>query len=381
VPVGAGGPLAGYQGSGATSGHIALLLSKSGPNPELADALLTSAQLGLGDAPLEVFDTAGTAAGAEAAAKDAIGHGAGLILGPLTAAETAGAAKVTTAAGVNMLAFTNDTSQQRPGVWTLGITPAQQVSRLVAAMQTDGRSNIAALLPETDFGRAMADALTKSAATAALPAPTIRLYGGSFGQINAATRDISGYSSRRGPMDAQIKSLRAQGTPEAKHQAAEVARQAVPPPPFEALLLAETGEKLGEIMSFLPYYDIEPPHVKLLGPSLWAAPANRAGGLGGAWFAAPDPEARTDYDARFTAKTGQSAPRIGDIAFDAGKIAATAASGGGFGTASLTRASGFAGATGALVLMPDGSVRRALAIFEIDHGTATVVMPAALPAT
>ncbi len=379
-PVGAGSAL-GSEGGGMAHGGIAILLPKSGPNPELADALLTSAQLGLGGTALEAFDTAGTPAGAEAAARQAIAKGAGLILGPLTSAETAGAAKATTAAGVNLLAFTNDASQARPGVWTLGITPAQQVARLVAAMQTDSRANIAGLLPDTDFGHAMGNALTQATASAAMPAPTIKFYGGSFAQINAATREIADYGSRRGPIDAEIKSLRAQGTPDARHQAAEVARRAVPPPPFQALLLAETGERLGEIMTFLPYYDIESPQVRLLGPSDWAIPAKRQGGLGGAWFAAPDPQARADFDARYTEKAGQSAPRIGDIAFDAGRIAAAAAADGGFATSTLARPEGFVGATGNIVLGPDGSVRRGLAVFEIAHGEATVVQPAALPGT
>jgi hypothetical protein len=155
----------------------------------------------------------------------------------------------------------------------------------------------------------------------------------------------------------------------------------VPPPPFEALLLAESGEKLGEIMSLLPYYDVEPPQVRLLGPTGWAAPANRRGVYHGSWFMAPDPDARAEFEARYSEKNGESPPRIADVAYDAARIAAAAASAGGFVPAVLTRREGFTGADGRLVLQPDGTILRALAVFEVSGGGAQVVQPAALPAT
>ncbi len=361
---------------------MAVLLPLSGANADLGLALQKAARLVLdqpGGPGVDMLDTASTAAGAEAAAHQALADGAGLILGPLTSAETAAAGPVAQAARVGMLAFTNDPAKARPGVWTLGITPAQQVQRLAAAARAAGRTRIAALLPQSDFGHAMADALGDATRTLGLPEPLIRRYEGGFAQITAATRDLSGYADRRGPIDAQIKAARARGDAEGRREAAELARRPVPPAPFEALLLAETGEKLSEILSLLPYYDIDPPQVKLLGPSLWASPVARRGnegGLSGAWFAGPDPAARAGFETRFAEQFGASPPPLADLAFDAAAIARALAAGPGFSGAALTTPTGFTGTDGPLVLMPDGTVRRGLALFEIHREGPQMIEPA-----
>ncbi len=364
----------------APPGHaVAALLPLSGPRADLGTALRNAAQLAL-DAPgaptLDVRDTGGTPDGAARAAREAIAAGAGLIIGPLTAAETAAVAPIAQGAGVSMLAFTNDPAQARPGVWTLGITPLQQVRRLVGAGQADGRSRFAGLLPDTDFGRAMADALQQATQSAGLPPPNVRQYGAGMAAITAAMRDVSGYADRRGPLDARIRAARARNDADGRREAAELSRQGVPPPPFDALLLADTGEPLAEIATLLPYYDISRAQVRLMGPALWASPSSGARQFSGAWYAAPDPAARGAFDAAYTAKYGAPAPGIADLAYDAASIARVVAGEGGFSQAALAQPDGFAGADGLLALQPDGRVRRGLAVFEVQPGGPQMVQPA-----
>jgi len=146
----------------AGANRVAILLPLSGPHADQGQPMLHAAQLAL-DAPgapaLIVKDTGGTPPGAAAAAQAALADGAGLILGPLTSGETAAVAPVARAANVAVLAFTNDPAQIQPGVWPLGITPGEQVRRLVTAVQAEGKTRIAAMLPDNAFGRVMADAL------------------------------------------------------------------------------------------------------------------------------------------------------------------------------------------------------------------------------
>ncbi len=363
-------------GGGGPAGRVALLAPLTGANAELGQALQQAAQLALaapGAPALDVRDTAGTPAGAAAAAQAAVAGGDRLILGPLTAVETEAAAGPARAAGVPVLAFTNDAAAARPGVWTLGITPAQQVRRLVGAATAAGKSRIAALLPPSPFGQAMASALTAAASAAGLPAPEIHIHDGSNGSIQRTLRDLSGYDTRRGPIDAKIKEARAKHTPEGRQEAAELAKTPIPPPPFDALLLADTGEKLAWAVSFLGYYDIESPAVQILGPALWANRALRGGAnLNGAWYAAPDPDARASFNAAYQAKYDAPAPLVADVAYDAAAIARVLAASG-YSTSALTRAQGFAGVDGVFALQPDGSVRRGLAVFAIQPGGPTVV--------
>jgi hypothetical protein len=372
-------PLGGAPGAGGPGGQrVAILLPLSGARADIGQAMLRAAQLALdgpGAPPLDPKDTAGTPQGAAAAAQQAIAEGVGLILGPLTSPETAAVAPIARSANVAMLAFTNDPSQAQPGVWTLGITPGQQVRRLVAAAQVQGRSQFAALLPDNDFGHAMGQALIQAAGSSGLGSPEVRFYARGMPAINAAARDLSGYANRRGPIDAQIRQARAQGTPEGRHQAQELAKSSIPPPNFNALLLADTGEALAEIAAVLPYYDVDRSQVQVLGPALWAATSSGSGQFPGAWYAAPDPAARAAFEQTYAGKYGGPPLPLADLAYDAASIARVLA-GQGFSIGALTQPAGFVGADGWFGLLSDGQVRRALALFAIERGGPQMVEPA-----
>jgi ABC-type branched-subunit amino acid transport system substrate-binding protein len=379
-PPGYGGapvPLGGAR-LGAPGQRVAILLPLTGARADIGQSMLHAAQLALDgpDAPpLDAKDTGGTPDGAAAAAQAAITAGAGLILGPLTSSETAAVAPIARAANVAVLAFTNDPSQAQPGVWTLGITPGQQVRRLVAAAQGQGKSQFAALLPDNDFGHAMGQALNQATASNAAAPPNVRFYSPGMSAINAATRDVSGYASRRGPIDAQMRAARAQGTPEGRHQAQELAKSSIPPPSFNTLLLADTGEALAEIASVLPYYDVDRSAVQIIGPALWASSSSGSGQFRGAWYAAPDPAARSNFEQAYTAKFGSAPSPIADLAYDAASIA-RAVGGRGYSVAALTQPSGFIGADGWFALLADGQVRRALAVYAVERGGPQMVEPA-----
>jgi hypothetical protein len=366
--------------AGPAGRGIALLAPLSGPNAALGPALVNAAQLALaaeGSPALDVRDTGGTPEGASAAASAALGAGAALIIGPLTAAETAAVSPVARAAGVAVLAFTNDTGQAQPGVWTLGITPVQQVRRMVGTAMTQNKGRFAAALPNSAFGQSMAAALTQALSAAGAPAPDIRFYESSNAGISGTLRDLSNYAGRRGPLEAQRRAALALHTAEGRRQAADLSRQAIPPPAFDSLLLAETGDRLAWLASFLSYYDIETPVVQVMGPTLWAAPAARQGAdLNGAWYAAPDPGVRASFDAAYAAKFGASPPGVADFAFDAAAIGRVLAAEGTFSVAAICQPQGFAGADGLLALQTDGTVRRGLALFAIDHAGATMIEPA-----
>lgn len=376
VPVG-GAPF--FQPDAQRGRRVAILLPLTGPTAEVGQALLRAAQLSLdqpGAPPLDAHDTAGTPEGAAAAAKLALDAGAGLILGPLTAGETAAAAPVARAAGVPVLAFTSDAAQAQPGVWTLGITPAQQVRRLMLAVQAEGKTRVAAVLPQNAFGDAMAAGLTVAAGGAGIAEPRIIRYASGFSAINGALRDVSGYATRRGAIEQQQQAARARNDADGRREATEIGRQTPPPPPLDALLLGAVGETLGTAIPLLTFYDIGPGAVRILGPALWAREAPRLSALSGAWFAAPDPAQRAPFEQRFTAQFNVPPRELASLAFDAAGVARVVADRGGFAPGALTRPEGFAGADGLFALQPDGQVRRGLAIFEIDRSGAHIVQPA-----
>jgi hypothetical protein len=356
--------------------RIALLAPLTGAYAAAAPSIVNAVKLGLGPAAaaLDVLNTASTAQGAAAAAQKAIADGAGLIIGPLTDTEAAAVAPITMPAHVDVLSLTSDSSQARPGLWTLGITPAAQVQALVQAANAQGHGTIAALLPQSPLGDAMGRALQADAASA-----TVQTYAeGSFSAMNDALRSLSDYAGRRGPIDAQIKQLRAAHTVAGRQEAARLARTPIPPAPFNALFVAETGSGLGELASLMPYYDVNPGPVLVLGPGLWAADPGSvsAAGFNGALFAAPDPAAAAGFALSYSSAYGAPPSPLAAIAFDAGAIARVTSMSGQINQETLTNPSGFGGADGVLVLEPDGSVRRGLAVFQVGAGGAQIVQPA-----
>jgi ABC-type branched-subunit amino acid transport system substrate-binding protein len=368
---------------GKTSGPVALLLPLTGPNAAIGQILENAAKLALNTQgpALDIRDTGGTPQGATAAAQAAIAAGDGLILGPLTSAEAHAVAPIAQAAQVNVLAFTNDSSVDAHGVWALGISPAQQVQRVVQAAADSGRTQLAALLPDSDFGHSLAAALQSETATLSEPAPAITFYEpDNFAGLSQAIQQMSDFADRGQSIEDQITKARALNTAAGRATALALEHQPIPPPAFNALFIGATsGDTLDEIANFLPYYYVNQPQVQFLGPTLWAtiAPAMAQNGvLNGALYAAPDPADAAAFDAKYQTTYGTPPPSIADVAFDAAAIAGLAAANGGYTTAVLTDPSGFTGTDGVLRLNPDGSVQRGLAVFQVAPGAPVITSPA-----
>ena len=356
-PSDTGPPAALHQAPGqpaaATSGGsttIAILLPLSGKLAEIGTPMLRAAQLALsvpGSPVLEVKDTGGGPDGAAQAARDAIADGAKMILGPLTSTETAQVAPIARRAGVPVLAFTNDQAQSQPGVWTLGITPGQQVRRLVGYARETGHLPLAALLPDDDFGKAMAEELNRIATAEGQPPPFLRMAGPGAVNIDAAVTDLAGTAT--GPDQ---------------------------PLPFGSILLGATGNDLKVYAQAFDDAHIDRSKVQILGPGLWIDPASGSSAMVGGWFAAPDPDARRDLIRDYSAKYKESPPPRADLASDAASIARVLSGQGRINDAGLTQPAGFTGVDGWFVLMPDGLVRRSLAVFRVDRQRAVKISDA-----
>jgi len=376
-------PAAPAAGIGKTGGPVALLVPLSGDFAPVGQALVNAAKLAFaasGAPALDIRDTGGNPAGAVAAAQAAIAAGDGIILGPLTSAETHAVAPIAQAAGVNVLAFTNDSSAAAAGVWTMGITPDEQVSRVVTDASAAGRTQIAGLLPDSDFGHSLGSALQTATAALSEPAPNITFYEGGFSNLNQSIRDLSDFQDRGAGLEAQIKAAKDLDTSAGNEKARELSHQQIPPPAFNALFIGATqGDELAEIATLLPFYSVTSPQVQLLGPALWAniAPAMGSNGVyNGALYAAPDPATAAPFDQKYQSAYGGPPPAIADVAFDSAAIAVLAAGQGGYTSGVLTQPSGFSGLDGVLQLEPPGQVKRGLAVFEIQPGAPTITSPA-----
>jgi branched-chain amino acid transport system substrate-binding protein len=342
-----GQPLNGMvAGGGATGGPVAILLPLSGRLAEIGKPMLRAAQLAVqvpGSPVLDIKDTHGTPEGAAQAAMEAIQAGDKVILGPVTSTETAQVGPIAQRAGVPVLAFTNDQAQSQPGVWTLGITPGQQVRRLLGAARDSGHVPVAALLPDNDFGKAMGDELTRIAAAAGQQAPFVRMVGPGNEEITAAVAELAGMAAPDQPL------------------------------PYGAILLASTGGDLRVFARAFADSKIDREKVQIMGPALWVDPASGSSAMLGAWFAMPDPDARRDMVRDYTALYKEPPQPRADLAYDAAAIARVLASQGRMNPTGLTQPLGFTGVDGWFALLPDGQVRRGLAVFRVDRQRPTKI--------
>ena len=322
--------------------RVALLLPLSGPHAALGQALLDAALLAQFDAAADDFVLMpfDTAAGGRTAATRAVKAGAGLIVGPVFSEAVSQAAGVTREAGLDMLAFSNDSTVAGPGVFLSGLSPEAQISRVVGYAVGKGFWRFAALLPSGPFGVRARDAL--QAALASSGGAEIRYFGREAGSVGTAVRAVARYFRRnRGG---------AKGA--------------------NALLLAASGSELTDIAAQLAAFNIGGSRVQILGLANWGTPGvGREPALAGAWFASM-PEARAaEFRRAFSDVYGAPPHALGTVVYDMVALAAVlASSGNGPTRAALTAESGFSGVGGIFRFLPNGLSKRVLEVREVLPG-------------
>lgn len=319
---------------------IGLLLPLSGRSAPLGQAMVNAAQLAVFDLGVKGFelmprDTKGTADGAVAAARDAMGAGAQLLIGPLFAADVAAVKPVVTGAGVNMLALSTDISLAAPGAYVMGFAPAPQVERVVAYAVSRGVQNFAALIPAGPYGQLVSKAFEKA----------VRDNGATL----VASEPVSNVTA--------LAALKDQ---------------------IQAVFVPLGGAELRAVAQQLTALGFEKGHVRLIGTGLWDEPSLAQGQtlLVGGWFAAPEPAGRERFVAAYKETYSQESPRLATLAYDATALAAVLARNGGrYDAVSLTAPSGFAGLDGIFRLLPNGQIERGLAVLEVGDAQNAVLDP------
>lgn len=344
--------------------RVGFLVPLSGSSATMGQALLDAGMLALfdkyatmptGEEHVQVVlipkDTEGTPKGAAKAAEQAIAEGAQLIIGPLFSDSVRAVAPIAAKANVQIVTFSNNKDVAERGVFLFGFMPDQQVDRVLEEAFTRHKGRIGALLPANAYGNMLADTVRRM---------TI-LY-------NKTLVGIEFYTPGTDSMDNEIQRLVG-----GRNTGSEAA--------VDALLLAESGKPLENILARLNTFGINSANVQLLGTGVWDEPGiARMPGMQGAMFASSPLKSYRGFDQRFFHNYGYAAPRLASLAYDAVALAATLAQtpgGGGFSAAALTDPSGYSGpANGIFRLGSDGICTRGLAVLEISRGDFHEIAPA-----
>ena len=369
----------------APAARVGLLLPLSGRYAQEGETLLHAAQLALFDTADEGFlllprDTGGTAPGAERAALALLEEGVDLILGPLFAGGVNAVAAHARAHGVTVVAFSTDRTAAREGVFLLGHTPRTQIRRVFAHAAAKGHRQIALLAPETRYGATVADEAWRAAALNGLSLARVRNYAPDASDAADVVRDLAEYDRRAQALKDERRTLARQGDAAARRRLKRLETlDTLGELPFDALLLADGGARLRQVAPLLPYYDIDPAEIRVLGTGLWEDSATLGEpALAGGWFAGPDPDARQTFETRYQRVFGAPPGAIATLAYDATALAAALArAGASFGPQAIGNSGGFVGADGLFRFDDEGIAERGLAVFEVaGDGTTRVASPA-----
>ncbi|UZK67463.1 ABC transporter substrate-binding protein [Sphingomonas sp. M1-B02] len=294
---------------------IALLVPLTGPRARLGFSMQQAALLAENGQFVLSFDTGGTAAGAAAAAANALKKKPALILGPLSAEEVP-AVSSTIAGRVPIIAFSNDSVLRTPGTYIFGITAGQVTSAILRYARSRGIRSLVVI----DDGSPWSAAASLSA-------------GQMESELGLAVR---------------VLEVRAgQPTPD-------------PGEAPDAVLLPGSGEAV-----LAAARQLKDSGVQLLGTlqGLDHRPAALEA-LDGAWIASPDPVAFGTFAAEFSARNGGAAGTIAALAYDAAGIANTLRAANTLNGAGLLDSKGFRCVTGPVRFRTDGSVARDFAVLR-----------------
>ena len=388
---------------------VGLLLPLSGPAEDLARDMQAAAQMALfdvgeNDLVLIPRDTEGTPQGARQAASQVIEEGAAVILGPLFNQAVSAVSPIAAPADVPVLAFSNVASAAADGTYLLGYRPEEQVERVVRyALENVGRQEpvlgaaapdpgasafdprpvrIAGLAPDDAYGATALAALRRAVLEGGGELGQTLFYPPDQADPSSVVRQIAAYDQRTAALARERARL--EQRPDDEQARRELERLAtldtLGPPPFDAIMIADGGDRLRSVASLLTFFDVDPAAVRFLGTMRWqddprvlAEPALQQG-----WFAASAPESLALFERRFEAAYGRppQQPALVALAYDATALAAIVASEDRrFDDLSLTNAQGFAGATGLFRLRPDGLADHGLAILEVAGGGARMIDP------
>ncbi|ASM70891.1 MULTISPECIES: penicillin-binding protein activator [Roseobacteraceae] len=332
---------------------VALLVPRGGSDSDnlLATSLENAARLAMRDLTgvaidLRVYATAGNAATASSVAAQAVNDGAKIIIGPLYA-EAANAAGVAVAgAGVNVLAFSNNTTIAGGNVFVLGPTFQTTADRLVSYATRQGKSRIVVVSAQDVAGQLGRTAIQNAIAN-------------SGGTLAGA---VDYPLSQQGVIDA---------VPRIKATMDSTGADAV-------FMTSSTASALPLLAQLLPEAGIQPTVTQYIGLTRWDIPSPTLSlpGLQGGWFAVPDPARSAAFRSKYEAAYGSAPHPVAGLGFDGiaavGALVAKGRSNALTGAA-LTQGAGFQGASGIFRLRADGTNDRGLAIATIRNNQVVVI--------
>jgi hypothetical protein len=280
----------------------------------------------------------------------------------------------------------------------MGFLPEAEVKRVMDYALAQGLNNFGALVPQGRYGNRVRASFGDAVADAGAVVSAIESYPPDASALFEPVKRLARYDERRDEVRREVRFLRSLRDDVTDEIAVAVEdAEVMEGVDFDAVLVPEGGALMRTLAPLLPFYEIDPNRVKLLGTGLW----NDEGLLGepplqGAWFAAPDPKAPEEFAARYEKTYGSVPPRLATLAYDALALVArlarepikpdisdndtlldtdlpVKAARPRFALTRFMATEGFVGIDGLFRFLEDGTVERSLAVLEVRRSGFRVI--------
>ncbi len=337
-------------GEGQVRVGLILPLSAPGNAGVAATSMKNAADLALAEfknpnIQLLVKDDGGTPQGAQAAAQQAIGEGAEIIIGPLFAEAVRAVGATARQRGIPVIAFSTDVSAATRGVYLLSFLPETDVKRIVDFAISRGKRSFAAMLPDSAYGAVVEAAFQQEVSRRGGRILALEKYPADPGRMAEPARRVA-------------------------QAAAHV----------DSIFIPDGADAVPQVVQALAAAGVTLKREQLLGTGLWDDPRIfSTPALNGGWYAAPDPGGFRSFSGRYRARYGQDPVRTATLAYDAVALVAALVKTQGaqrFSEQVLTNSSGFAGIDGVFRFRPDGTNERGLAVMRVTPSGSQPVSPA-----
>ena len=353
---------------------VALLLPMTGKYSHLGKSMMNAAQMALFDLDTDAFkllpkDTKGTEIGAKQAAIEAVQEGADLILGPVFSQNARAVKSVINSSNIPMITYTTDWKVAGGNTYVMGFLPFSQVIRVVNYAHNNGYTKTAFFGPTNDYSNIVLRTLHYSLKR--------------YGQYTAK----EGYFYVGQP-DSHVLiqdfigvEIPDETEPGAETEATTAVKEDVALP-FDSILIPIGGQALKSVTNMFAYYNVDKNRVKFLGTGLWDDESLiYEQSLHGAWFAAPDPNLRADFEKRYKENYAQNPERLASLAYDSLALAIVLAktydgTGEPYSRNRLVTQQGYAGIDGIFRFRLDNLIERGLAVLEVTPRGLKVIDPA-----
>ena len=351
--------------------HVGMLLPLSGKNKAVADdlrnaAILAQFELAGEGYTLSFYDTKGTDEGTVEAFNQAVNENVELILGPLSASEVEAIHSLSFRHNIPVFSFTSDQDKLGGGIYSLALTIPNQTERIIRFACEKGARRLAIMAPDNKAGDLAIDTAKDVADSCGMEITKLAVYNPTFINFEPYVLSVlpENFVEMRKEKIAEKKRARLKKGKKEKDKSEEAPlREQLE---FDALFIADEGNRLKSISSLFGLYDIYPEDVLFLGLSKWYEPSlSNEGSLKGAYFPLLPEQGHKVFSEKFADTYGKKPSRLASLAYDAVALSVALTSRGSPNLAILNTRVGFLGTDGLFRFTKNGSAERLMSVYKI----------------